>query len=102
MAKVIGKITEDELARLQKTKDNISKYKDEQEKIQELMELKLENVNLKINLENMLKDYVLREINLRYPDKNFAKVFVNENGEIIDASEEDAEKKGEVENEVNK
>jgi len=84
MAKVLGKITEDELSKLQKTKENTLRYREDQERVQEIMETRLENINLKISIENMIKDSIIKEIRNRYPDKDFSKIVISESGEIID------------------
>jgi len=92
MSKVLGKITESELLKLQKSKENTSIYQNEKERIQELFNLKLENINLKINIENLIRDYTFKEIKNKYPDNNFSNIVINENGEIIDTSKEEENK----------
>ena len=89
MSKILGKITKEELSKLQETKEKTLKYQNEKENIKKIYDLKMENINLKIEIENLIKSYTFKEIKSKYPDNDFLNIVINEDGEIIDTSKEE-------------
>jgi len=91
MPKLLGKVSEENLNRLQKTQENIKRLKMQQEHVQEKLEFQkeasdlwIENINLKMSIENLLREATFKEIKGQFKLEDLSNIVIRENGEIVD------------------
>jgi hypothetical protein len=83
MNKIIGKLNKEELKQLSLSKDNMLKLKNQQE----FLNMKLENVNLKLTLEESIRKNLIKDIMIKFNIKNLSSISIKDSGEIISKEE---------------
>jgi len=83
MAKVLGKLEKKEMNDIENIQKDINSLQTQQE----ICKLRLENVNLKLELQIKIRSDMINNIKQKYAVKDLTKVIIKDTGEVIDITE---------------